>query len=79
MTEPMNDKKENVGLSDSNAGLADGVLYSHKYDAYYNAKTGDWLEKVCGDKDCDYCPGRPAKAFVSANVELTGRAKTPEI
>ena len=40
----------------------DDVIYSDAYDAYYNAKTGKWLEKKCSDIDCDFCKNRPAMA-----------------
>jgi len=35
--------------------------YSPKYDAYYNFKTGEWLEKTCGHEDCEFCKDRPEK------------------
>jgi hypothetical protein len=34
-------------------------LYSQKYDAYYNARTGEWLEKKCRDTECEFCKDRP--------------------
>ena len=45
--------------------------YSHKYDTYFNDKTGEWTEKIgfCEEEDnCEYCrayneDGRPATAF----------------
>lgn len=35
--------------------------YSPKYDAYYNVKTGEWLEENCGHEDCEFCKDRPEK------------------
>jgi hypothetical protein len=37
------------------------AAYDKKYDAYYNPKTGEWRESVCGDKDCQYCKNRPKR------------------
>ncbi len=31
----------------------------HKYDAYYETETGEWLEKSCGDAECEFCSARP--------------------
>ncbi len=33
--------------------------YSDKYDAYYCKKCDYWLEKICCDKNCDFCENRP--------------------
>lgn len=35
--------------------------YSPKYDAYYNVKTGEWIEEACGHEDCEFCKDRPEK------------------
>ena len=35
--------------------------YCEKYDAYFESKTGKWLEKECGDKLCVFCSQRPRK------------------
>lgn len=40
-----------------------GVRYSHKHDAYYKAATGEWIEKTCGDSNCEFCKDRPERAF----------------
>ncbi len=34
-------------------------VYSEKYDAYYCPKCLYWLEKICPDRDCEYCKDRP--------------------
>lgn len=34
-------------------------LYSEEYDAYFDGKTGEWLEDKCDDPNCEYCTGRP--------------------
>lgn len=36
-----------------------GAGYDPKYDAYYNKKTGEWIESTCGDKNCSFCKSRP--------------------
>jgi hypothetical protein len=36
--------------------------YSEKYDAYYDPNTGEWLDDVCDDPECEYCVGRPENA-----------------
>lgn len=38
------------------------ILRSEQFDAYFNAQTREWLERACGDPECDYCPGRPERA-----------------
>lgn len=38
------------------------ILYNAKYDSYYNADTGEWVEKKCSDPECDYCKDRPDTA-----------------
>jgi len=35
------------------------VKYSNKHDAYYCENCNKWLEKVCDDKTCKFCKGRP--------------------
>jgi hypothetical protein len=45
--------------------------YSHKYDAFYDDVTGEWLDKIgfCDEtEECEYCiaynqDGRPKTAF----------------
>ena len=37
--------------------------YCENHDAWFDAKTGEWLEKNCGDKRCDYCRDRPETAY----------------
>jgi hypothetical protein len=29
------------------------------YDAYFDADTGEWLEKKCSDPACEFCSKRP--------------------
>jgi hypothetical protein len=41
------------------------VAYNEKWDSYYDTRTGEWLERVCDDEDCNYCIGRPPKAPLS--------------
>ena len=43
--------------------------YSEKYDAYFNKKTGEWLESKCGDKNCEYCGKRPKKMRVNPKTK----------
>jgi nitrite reductase/ring-hydroxylating ferredoxin subunit len=35
--------------------------YCEKYDAFFDIKTGRWLERACGGKKCDFCAKRPTK------------------
>lgn len=35
--------------------------YSEQYDAFYDTKTGEWLESKCDDPNCEYCSNRPEK------------------
>lgn len=35
--------------------------YNEKYDAYYNPKTGEWIESRCSDPTCEYCSTRPER------------------
>lgn len=41
----------------------DNVKYNAKHDAYYNAETGEWLEKKCDDPECEFCANRPDNAL----------------
>jgi len=40
-----------------------GVLYSAKYDAFFNANTGEWIEKRCAKPDCVHCKDRSENAL----------------
>ena len=40
------------------------IQYNENYDSYYCGICGEWLEKVCDDPDCTFCPGRPEKAII---------------
>lgn len=33
--------------------------YCFKYDAFYNAETGEFTEKPCGSQNCEFCKDRP--------------------
>lgn len=35
--------------------------YSEQYDAHYNPKTNEWIEKKCTDTECVYCKDRPER------------------
>ena len=52
-TEDSYAKKFGIEISD--------ISYDETYDAYYNNKSGDWLEAKCNDEYCDQCNGRPDK------------------
>lgn len=41
--------------------MNEDIVYSEKYDAYYNAKTNAWVEDKCDDPTCEYCINRPDK------------------
>ena len=36
--------------------------FSSRYDAYYCADCGEWLESKCGSPMCQFCETRPAVA-----------------
>ncbi len=38
-------------------------VYNHRYDAYYDPETMEWLEATCDDDNCCYCSKRPDKAL----------------
>jgi hypothetical protein len=48
------------------------ILYSAKYEAYYDEVKDIWLENVCGDPTCGWCNDRPDKPSESADLD-TGR------
>lgn len=35
---------------------------SAKFDAFFDPRTGRWLEKKCGDPACEFCRNRPPRA-----------------
>ena len=35
------------------------AIYHDKFDAYLCVYCNVWLEKKCGDPNCEYCPTRP--------------------
>ena len=39
----------------------DEVVRSEKHDSYLCKKCDEWLEEVCSDSECDFCPDRPDK------------------
>lgn len=41
--------------------LKGDVAYDETYDSYYETATGKWLERKCGDKNCQFCSKRPKK------------------
>lgn len=41
------------------------ILYSPKYDALYDAETGQWTEPECGDPTCEFCAHRPTSMPVN--------------
>ena len=49
------------------------TIYNMRYDAYFDAETGEWLDKIgfCPeDEDCHYCnafneDGRPETGLLS--------------
>lgn len=44
------------------AALNEGIAkYDETYDAYYDQRTGKWLEPKCRDKQCHFCKNRPSK------------------
>lgn len=37
--------------------------YHPKYDAYFNAKTGEWIDSRCCDPNCEFCTKRPSNVY----------------
>jgi len=35
------------------------ILYNETYDSLYCPECNIWLEKVCEDSECFFCPKRP--------------------
>ncbi len=35
------------------------LIYSEKYDAIFCAYCNEWIERRCGDPNCDFCKDRP--------------------
>jgi len=60
----VNDESRADGQSRLNVGLATEFIYSRKYDSYYQASTGKWVEKKCSDPNCEFCKDRPDVANV---------------
>jgi hypothetical protein len=48
-------------LAKREAHLKHKAAYDAVYDAYYHVDSGEWLEEICGDEECEYCCNRPAK------------------
>jgi len=46
--------------------------HCEKYDAYFNPKTGEWLEPKCGSDECEYCSKRPPKHMPHTYVLPSG-------
>lgn len=38
------------------------IKYSEKHNADYDTLSGQWVEEVCGEEDCEFCIGRPRVA-----------------
>jgi hypothetical protein len=51
-------------------------LRNSKYDAYYCPVCVQWIEKKCGDENCEYCKDRPddvpLKSRSEVNLNLEG-------
>jgi len=43
------------------------VVRSQKWDAYGCLDCGQWLEKKCSDKECEFCASRP-EVFLDAFI-----------
>ena len=43
------------------ANLKGELGYDGIHDSYYNTRTNEWLEEVCGDENCSMCADRPEK------------------
>jgi len=38
-------------------------IYNEKWDSYYYADNGEWVESHCGDMKCELCTNRPENAL----------------
>jgi hypothetical protein len=43
------------------------LLYCDVHDAYFCPMCDQWIENVCGDPGCTYCPGRAVKPSACAH------------
>ena len=64
---------EKAVLSKSTMDFEDAIVanryrhaaYDETYDAYYDKKTGVWIESACPNNDCLTCKNRPQKHYDS--------------
>jgi hypothetical protein len=40
------------------------IQYSADYDAHYDELSGEWVEGICTDPDCEFCRNRPPRPKV---------------
>ena len=40
------------------------IAYDRHYDSYYDRRDGRWLDRRCGDPECDFCNNRPLRAKI---------------
>lgn len=45
-------------------------LYCARYDAYYDSRSGNWLEKRCSDLNCCFCADRPKSHNVKHRCKI---------
>jgi len=45
-------------------------VYILNYDTYACLNCDLWLEKICGDADCEFCAGRPDRPSDAGTLEV---------
>lgn len=43
------------------------AIYHEDFDSYICVYCNEWLEKKCGDAECEYCPSRPDSPLPNEN------------
>ena len=49
------------GRTDEHESCGGTLERDTKHDSLYCTGCGEWVEDVCGDKDCGFCKGRPLR------------------
>jgi hypothetical protein len=58
--------------------MSENRAYDDKYDSYYDAETGEWLESGCDDADCNFCKNRPPKKMMNYCIGMYYDEQNPQ-
>lgn len=50
-----------INIEHRKAREQNDIGYDPIFDSDYRLSTGEWLESVCGDEECEFCGKRPLK------------------